>query len=127
MKRNPSTLFAPDAIADLGHAALVPMPPEILVLYRACQRNTPWGTGVDDVLSADRLARGEKEQIAQAERLDPCDAMPSRLEERRDAYVRQRRYAVRAGIDAGMAHVAIARALGVSPGVMRGDLKASAR
>lgn len=126
MKRNPSILFEPDAIADLGHAALVPMPPEILVLYRACQRNTPWGTGVDDVLSADRLARGEMEQIAHAERLDPCDAMPATPKDRRDAYVRQRRYAVRAGIDAGMAPVAIAQALGVSLGVICGDVKAIA-
>jgi len=121
MKRNPSTLFAPDAIADLGHAALVPMPPEILVLYRACQRNTPWGTGVDDVLSADRLARGEKEQIAQAERLDPCDAMPQDRRGRYRTYVQQRRYAVKAYSDSGVPAKQQAQALGVSVHVIQAD------
>ncbi len=127
MSREWSTLFAPGALSSSGGFELLPMPPDIQAIYDAAQRNTPCDTELDDALAAHRQAHGEPAQIAHAERLDPCDAMPSRLEERRDAYVRQRRYAVRAGIDAGMAPLAIAQALGVSPGVIRGDLKASAR
>ncbi|CAH2707535.1 hypothetical protein NCPPB1935_07145 [Xanthomonas campestris pv. nigromaculans] len=127
MSRERSTLFEPGAPSSNGGFELLPMPPDVQAIYAAAQRSTPYNTDLDEVLAAHRQANGEPEQIAHAERLDPCDAMPSRLEERRDAYVRQRRYAVRAGIDVGMAHVAIAKALGVSPGVIRGDLKASAR
>lgn len=112
MKRNPSTLFAPGPGSDLGSAALVPMSPEILALYQACQRNAPWGTDVDDVLSADRLARGEPEQITHAQRLDPCDAMPSHPAERYRAYVSQRRYAVLAYFEAGKDPEDMGRCLG---------------
>jgi hypothetical protein len=127
MKSNASSLFAPGPLSGQGGVEMLPMSPEARAIYAAAQRNTPYGTDVDDALAADRLARGEPEQVRHAQRVDPWDAMPATLKKRRDAYVRQRRYAVRAGIDAGMAPVAIAQALGVSPGVIRGDLKANAR
>lgn len=122
MKRNPSTLFAPGPGSDLGSAALVPMSPEILALYQACQRNAPWGTDVDDVLSADRLARGEPEQITHAQRLDPCDAMPSHPAERYRAYVSQRRYAVLAYFEAGKDPEDMGRVLGVPVHTVHNDL-----
>lgn len=100
------------------------MPPDIQAIYSAAQRSTPYGTELDDLLAAHRQANGQPAQIAHAQRLDPCDAMPAPPKDRRDAYVRQRRYAVRAGIDAGMAPLAIAQALGVAPGVIHGDVKA---
>lgn len=124
MKRIPSTLFAPDTAADLGHAALVPMSPEILALYRACQRNTPWGTGVDDVLSADRLTRGEPEQVAYAQRVDPHDAMPQGRRGRYRAYVQQRRYAVKAYSESGIPAKQQAQVLGVSVHVIQADKQA---
>lgn len=121
MKRNPSTLFAPGPGSDLGSAALVPMSPEILALYQACQRNTPWGADVDDVLSADRLARGEPEQVSFAQRLDPCDAMPQDRRGRYRAYVQQRRYAVKAYSDSGVPAKQQAQVLGVSVHVIQAD------
>ncbi|MGQ5312912.1 hypothetical protein ACULMH_04595 [Xanthomonas arboricola pv. corylina] len=127
MSRECSTLFAPGALSNGGGFELLPMPPDIQAIYDAAQRTTPYDTDLDDALAAHRHVNGEPEQIAHAQRLDPCDAMPAAPKERQDAYVRQRRYAVRAGIDAGMAPAAIAQALGVLPGVIRCDLKAIAR
>ncbi|WOB27726.1 MULTISPECIES: hypothetical protein [Xanthomonas] len=126
MSRVRSTLFAPVALSNSGGFQLLPMPPSLQAIYDAAQRGTPYGTELDDALAAHRQAHGEPAQIAHAQRLDPCDAMPATPNDRRDAYVRQRRYAVRAGIVAGMAPVAIAQALGVSPGVICGDVKAIA-
>lgn len=126
MSRECSTLFAPGALSNSGGFELLSMPPNIQAIYDAAQRNTPYDTELDDALAAHRQAHGEPAQIAHAQRLDPCDAMPATPKDRRDAYVRQRRYSVRAGIDAGMAPVAIAQALGVSPGVICGDVKAIA-
>ncbi|MEB1131576.1 hypothetical protein VDP97_07895 [Xanthomonas campestris pv. campestris] len=52
--------------------------------------------------------------------------MPTTARERHLTYVCRRRYAVRAYIEAGMAPVAIARVLAMSPSVIHGDLKAIA-
>jgi hypothetical protein len=100
------------------------MSPDIQALYDAVQRNTPFGTVLDDALAAHRQTYGEREQIVQAQRMDPSDAMPIDPEARRLAYVRQRRYAIRAGMTADLTPEAIAQALGVSPSVIQGDLAA---
>jgi DNA invertase Pin-like site-specific DNA recombinase len=121
MKRNPSTLFAPGPGSDLVSVALVPMSPEILALYQACQRNAPWGTEVDDVLSADRLARGEREQVAYAQQVDPHDAMPQDRRGSYRAYVQQRRYAVKAYSESGIPTKQQAQLLGVSLSVIQAD------
>lgn len=127
MTRGPSTLFAPGALPGSGSFELLPMPLDIQALYDAAQRNTPFGTDVNDALAAHRQAFGEREQIEQAQRVDPSDAMPIGPEARRQAYARQRRYAVRAGMTAGLTPEAIAQALGVSPSVIQGDLAAMVR
>ncbi|WP_068832921.1 hypothetical protein [Xanthomonas graminis] len=116
MSREPSTLFAPGPLLGEGSVELLPMPPDIQAIYLAGQRNTPFNAELDDALAAHRQVFGEPEQLQHAQRVDPCDAMPIDPEARRQAYLRQRRYAVCAGMDAGMAPAAIAQALGISPG-----------
>ncbi|EKT4084571.1 hypothetical protein [Stenotrophomonas maltophilia] len=103
------------------------MSPDIQALYDAAQRNTPFSKDVDDALAAHRNAHGEAEQIEHAQRVDPSDAMPIDPEVRRQAYARQRRHAIRAGMTAGLTPEAIAQALGVSPSVIRGDWAAMVR
>ncbi|WP_329888696.1 hypothetical protein [Stenotrophomonas sepilia] len=127
MTREQSTLFAPGVLPGPDGIELLPMPADIQALYDAAQRNTPFGTAVDDALAAHRQAFGEREQIVQAQRVDPADAMPIDPEARRQAYARQRRYAVRAGMIAGLTLEAIAQALGVSPSVIQGDSAAMDR
>ncbi len=126
MTREPSTLFAPGVLPGLDGIELLPMPADIQALYDAAQRSTPFSKDVDDALAAHRQAFGEREQIEHALRVDPSDAMPIDPEALRQAYDRQRRYAIRAGITAGVTLGDIAQALGVSPAVIRGDLKAMA-
>lgn len=127
MTREPSTLFAPGVLPGPDAFELLPMPADIQALYEAAQSETPFGTCVDDALAAHRHAYGEREQIEQAQRVDPSDAMPIDPEARRQAYARQRRYAIRAGMTAGLTPEAIAQALGVSPSVIQGDLAAMVR
>ncbi|MEN1994233.1 helix-turn-helix domain-containing protein [Stenotrophomonas bentonitica] len=122
MSRERSTLFAPSVLSNSGGFELLPMPPDIQAIYDAGQRSTPYSADVDEALAAHRQAYGEPEQIQLALCVDPCDAMPSHPAERYRAYVSQRRYAVRAGVNAGMAPAAIAQALGVSVHTIRSDL-----
>uniref|UniRef100_A0A1I7WCW3 DUF1707 domain-containing protein n=1 Tax=Heterorhabditis bacteriophora TaxID=37862 RepID=A0A1I7WCW3_HETBA len=88
------------------------MSPDIQALYDAAQRNTPFSKDVDDALAAHRQTCGERDQIEHARRVDPSDAMPIDPEARRQAYERQRRYAIGAGMTAGLTLGAIAQALG---------------
>lgn len=127
MTREPYTLFAPGVLPGPDGIELLPMPADIQALYDAAQRNTPFSKDVDDALAAHRQAFGEREQIEHAQRVDPSDAMPTDPMARRQAYERQRRYAIRAGMTAGLTPEAIGQALGVSPSIIRGDLKAMAR
>lgn len=127
MTREPSTLFAPGVLPGPDGIELLPMPADIQALYDAAQRNTPFSKDVDDALAAHRQAFGEREQIEHAQRVDPADAMPIAPEARRQAYARQRRYAVRAGMTAGLTPEAIAQALSVSPLVIQDDLAAMVR
>lgn len=120
MTREPSTLFARGVLPGLDGFELLPMPADIQAIYDAAQRGTPYGTELDDALAAHRHAYGEREQIEQAQRVDPSDAMPIDPKPRRQAYERQRRYAIRAGMTAGLTPEAIAQALGVSPSVIQG-------
>lgn len=122
MSRVRSTLFAPGALSNSGGFELLPMPPDIQAIYDAAQRNTPYGTELDDVLAAHRQAHGEPEQIQHAQRVDPRDAMPSNPAERYKAYVSQRRYAVRAHFEAGKHPEDMARVLGVPVHTIRKDL-----
>ncbi|MEB2184251.1 hypothetical protein VDS28_21175 [Xanthomonas campestris pv. campestris] len=94
MSRVRSTLFVQGALSNSGGFELLPMPPGLQAIYDAAQRNTSYGTELDDALAAHRQAHGEPEQIQHALRVDPCDAMPSHPAERYWAYVSQRRYAV---------------------------------
>jgi len=127
MTREPSTLFVPGVLPGPDGIELLPMPADIQAIYDAAQRNTPFSKDVDDALAAHRNAHGEPEQIEHAQRVDPSDAMPICPEARRQAYARQRRYAIRAGMTAGMKPEAVAQALGVSPAVIHGDFAAMAR
>lgn len=127
MTREPSTLFAPDVLPGPDGIELLPMPAEIQAIYDAAQCNTPFSKDVDDALAAHRNAHGEAEQIEHAQRVDPSDAMPIDPEARRQAYERQRRYAIGAGMTAGLTLGAIAQALGVSPSEIQGDLAAMDR
>ena len=102
MKREPSTLFAPGPLSGPGSFELLSMSPDIQALYDAAQRSTPCGTDVDQVLAQHRQAFGEPEQIKHAQRVDPSDAMPTSPRARRQAYARQRRYAVRTGTTVGL-------------------------
>ncbi|CAE6817945.1 hypothetical protein CFBP6600_32620 [Xanthomonas arboricola pv. corylina] len=77
---------------------------------------------LDDALAAHRQAHGEPEQIQHAQRVDPCDAVPSSPAERYKAYVSQRRYAVRAYFGAGKHLEDMARVLGVPVHTIRKDL-----
>jgi len=122
MSRERSTLFAPGALSNSGGFELLSMPPNIQAIYDAAQRNTPYGTELDDALAAHRQAHGEPEQIQHALRVDPCDAMPSNPAERYRAYVSQRRYAVRAHFEAGKHPEDMARVLGVPVHTIRKDL-----
>lgn len=122
MSRVRSTLFAPGALSNSGGFELLPMPPDIQAIYDAAQRNTPYGTELDDVLAAHRQAHGEPEQIQHAQRVDPRDAVPSNPAERYKAYVSQRRYAVRAHFEAGKHPEDMARVLGVPVHTIRKDL-----
>jgi transposase len=99
------------------------MAPEIRAIYEAGLRNTPWGRDVDLALDSHRSAYGEIEQILQAQRVDPCDAMRGRPSERYRAYVTQRRYAVRAYTEAGLPASRQARVLGVSVSTIRNDIR----
>lgn len=119
MSRERSTLFAPRALSNSGGIELLPMPPDIQAIYDAGQRNTPYSADVDEALAAHRRAHGEPEQLLHAQRVDPCDAMPSNPAERYKAYVSQRRYAVRAYTQANVPVVKQALVLGVSPRVIR--------
>lgn len=127
MTRELSTLFALGILPGPDGRELLPMPADIQALYDADQRNTPFSKDVDDALAAHRNAHGEAEQIEHAQRVDPADAMPIEPEVRRQAYARQRRYAVRAGMTAGLTPEAIAQALSVSPLVIQDDLAAMVR
>ncbi len=127
MTRELSTLFEPGPLSGPGSFELLPMSPDIQALYDAAQRNKPFSKDVDDALAAHRNAHGEAEQIEHAQRVDPSDAMPIDPEVRRQAYARQRRYAIRAGMTAGLTLGAIAQALGVSPSEIQGDLAAMDR
>lgn len=127
MTREPSTLFAPGVLPGPDGIELLPMPADIQALYDAAQRNTPFSKDVDDALAAHRQAFGEREQIVQAKRVDPSDAMPIDPEARRQSYARQRRYAVRAGMTAGLTPEAVAQALGMSPSEIQGDWEAMDR
>jgi len=122
MSRERSTLFAPRALSNSGGVELLPMPPDIQAIYDAGQRNTPYSADVDVALAAHRQAHGEPEQIQHAQRVDPCDAMPSHPAERYRAYVSQRRYAVRAYFEAGKHPEDMARVLGVPVHTIRKDL-----
>lgn len=122
MSRVRSTLFAPGALSNSGGFELLPMPPDIQAIYDAAQRNTPYGTELDDVLAAHRQAHGEPEQIQHAQRVDPRDAVPRNPAERYKAYVSQRRYAVRAHFEAGKHPEDMARVLGVPVHTIRKDL-----
>jgi len=127
MTREPSTLFTPGVLPGPDGIELLPMSPDIQALYNAAQRNTPFGTTVDDALAAHRQAFGERYQIQHAQRVDPSDAMPIDPEARRQSYARQKQYAIRAGVTSGLTPEAVAQALGVSPSIIRGNLKAIAR
>ncbi|MBD8696754.1 hypothetical protein [Stenotrophomonas sp. CFBP 13718] len=127
MSRVCSTLFAPSALSNSGGIELLPMPPDIQAIYDAARRSTPYGTELDDALAAHRQAFGEGDQTEHAQRVDPSDAMPLDPEARRQAYARQRRYAVRAGVTSGLTPESIAQALGVSPSVIQDDLAAMVR
>ncbi len=96
------------------------MPADIRAIYDAAQRNTPFSRTWTTPGRAPH-AHGEAEQIEHAQRVDPADAMPS---ERYRAYVSQRRYAVRACIQAGMARKDIARFLGVAVYTLQKDAQA---
>ncbi|MEA9920827.1 hypothetical protein [Xanthomonas campestris] len=122
MSRERSTLFAPRALSNSGGVELLPMPPDIQAIYDACQRNTPYSADVDEALAAHRRAHGELEQLLHAQRVDPCDAMPSHPAERYRAYVSQRRYAVRAYFEAGKHPEEMARVLAVPVHTIRSDL-----
>lgn len=122
MSRERSTLFAVSALSNSGGIELLPMPPDIQAIYDAAQRDTPYGTELDDALAAHRQAHGEPVQIQHAQRVDPCDAMPSHPAERYRAYVSQRRYAVRAYFEAGKHPEDMARVLGVPVHTIRKDL-----
>jgi len=127
MTRELSTLFEPGPLSGPGSFELLPMSPDIQALYDAAQRNKPFSKDVDDALAAHRNAHGEPEQIEHAQRVDPADAMPIDPEARRQAYERQRRYAIGAGMTAGLTLGAIDQALGVSPSEIQGDLAAMDR
>ncbi|UXB41329.1 hypothetical protein K7569_05930 [Stenotrophomonas maltophilia] len=127
MNREPSTLFAPGVLPGPDGIELLPMPAEIQAIYDAAQRNTPFSMDVDDALAAHRQTCGERDQIEHARRVDPSDAMPIEPEARRQAFERQRRYAIGAGMTAGLTLGAIAQALGVSPTEIQGDLAAMDR
>lgn len=127
MTREPSTLFAPGVLPGPDGIELLPMPADIQALYDAAQRNTPFSKDVDDALAAHRNAHGEAEQIEHAQRVDPADAMPIGPEARLQAYARQRRYAIWAGVTAGLTPEAIGQALGMSHALIRGDLAAMDR
>lgn len=127
MTRELSTLFAPGVLPGPDGIELLPMPADIQALYDAAQRNTPFSKDVDHALAAHRNAHGEAEQIEHAQRVDPSDAMPVEPEARRQAYARQRRYAVRAGMTAGLTPEATAQALSGSPLVIQEDLAAMVR
>ena len=122
MTRERSTLFAPGPLPDEGRFELLPMSPDIQALYDAAQRNTPFGTALDDAWAAHRQAHGEPKQIQHALGVDPCDAMPRHPAERYRAYVSQRRYAVRAYFEAGKHPEDMARVLGVPVHTIRSDL-----
>ena len=122
MSRERSTLFALGALSNSGGFELLSMPPNIQAIYDAAQRNTPYSTELDDVLAAHRQAHGEPEQIQHAQRVDPCDAMPSNPAERHRVYVSQRRYAVRAYFEAGKHPEEMARVLAVPVHTIRNDL-----
>lgn len=121
MTRELSTLFEPGPLSGPGSFELLPMSPDIQALYDAAQRNTPFSMDVDDALASHRQTCGERDQIEHARRVDPSDAMPIDPEARRQAYERQRRYAIGAGMTAGLTLGAIAQALGVSPTEIQGD------
>ncbi|HEL5579500.1 TPA: hypothetical protein ACXIGC_001224 [Stenotrophomonas maltophilia] len=127
MNSEPSTLFAPGILPGPDGTELLPMPADIQAIYDAAQRNTPFSKDVDDALAAHRNTHGEPEQIEHAQRIDPSDAMPIDQEARLQAYARQRRYAIWAGVTAGLTPEAIAQALGVSHALIRGDLAAMDR
>lgn len=127
MTRELSALFVPGVRPGPDGIELLPMPADIQVIYDAAQRNTPFSKDVDDALTAHRQAFGEREQIEHAQRVDPSDAMPIDPEVRRQAYARQRRYAIRAGMTAGLTPEAIGQALGLSTAVIHGDLAAIVR
>ncbi|WP_282243672.1 hypothetical protein [Stenotrophomonas sp. PS02300] len=122
MSRVRSALFAPSALSNSGGFELLPMPPDIQAIYDAAQRSTPYGTELDDVLAAHRQAHGELEQLLHAQRVDPCDAMPSYPVERYRAYVSQRRYAVRAYFEAGKHPEEMVRVLAVPVHTIRSNL-----
>jgi len=124
MTLGPSTLFTPGVLPGPDGIELLPMSADIQAIYDAAQRNTPFSKDVDDALAAHRNAHGESEQIEHARRVDPSDAMPVAPEARRQSYARQRRYAIRAGMTAGLTSEAIAQALGVSPSLIQSDLAA---
>lgn len=127
MTRELSTLFEPGPLSGPGSFELLPMSPDIQALYDAAQRNTPFSKDVDDALAAHRNTHGEPEQIERAQRIDPSDAMPIDPEARLQAYARQRRYAIWAGVTAGLTPEAIAQALGVSYALIRDDMAAMDR
>lgn len=122
--RIPSALFDPGPMPGPGSFELLPMAPEIRAIYEAGLRNTPWGRDVDLALDSHRSAYGEIEQILQAQRVDPCDAMRGRPSERYKAYVAQRRYAVEAYTKVGLPVRRQARVLGVSVSTIRNDIRA---
>ena len=95
------------------------MPADIRAIYDAAQRNTPFSKDVDDALAApQRTAKRSKSSTPSVWILRmPC---PRRYR----AYVSQRRYAVRACIQAGMARKDIARFLGVAVYTLQKDAQA---
>lgn len=127
MTRELSTLFVPGALPGPEGIELLPMPSDIQAIYDAAQRNAPFSKDVDDALAAHRKVHGEPEQVEHAQRVDPSDAMPIDPEAQCQAYVRQRRYAVHAGLIAGLTVQAIAQALGVSPSEVQGDWETMVR
>ncbi|MCO7473011.1 hypothetical protein [Stenotrophomonas maltophilia] len=119
--RQPSDLFSPGPLSGVGNVELLPMSPEAQAIYEAARRNTPYGMAVDDALTEDRRARGEREQVAYAQRVDPHDAMPQDRRGRYRAYVQQRRYAVKAYSESGIPTKQQAQLLGVSLSVIQAD------
>jgi len=94
--------------------------------FRSPPGRWPLRRGIRGLLATHRACHGEQEQNAHAQRVDPSNAMPATARACHLTCVCQRRYAVRAYIEAGMAPAAIARVLGMSPSVIHGDLKAIA-